>query len=285
MRRIVFLILSFFLLTGTANAKFTVNTSLYIISTIVKYIGKDRVEVSYIVPPSSNPHLFSPTPRSLGNFEDATLFIGVGCGLEFWFDRVSYLRKGKPNLFLCDFYKNPLGVFRLGKKIYANPHIWFDLTFMKSVAIPKIVKEMCRLDVKDCNFFKIREHKFVEQLGKIIAKYKSFFKNHRDLCFVDVKPAFEYLFKSMGRSSCGVVKKDESSMPRLGDLKGLLKSCRCRSGLVVYIQDFHMAKSIAHLLGYKSVFLNPLGNNEDERLNGYLKLLVFNLGQLERAVR
>ena len=285
MKRFILIAFFPFLLIGTANAKLSVNTSLFIISTIVKYIGADRVEVSYVIPPSSNPHLFSPTPKSLVSFKSADLFVGVGCGLEFWFDRVSFLRDGKPALFLCSLYKNPIGAFRLGKKLYANPHIWFDLTFMKDIAIPQMVKEMCKLDRNGCGLYKVREQKYIAKLSKIIDEYRAFFENHKDLCFVDVKPAFEYLFRSMGKGSCGVVEKDENSMPRLGDLKRLLERCKCKSGLVVYIGNGHMAESIARLLGYRTVFLNPLGSLRNKWINSYLKLLVFNLSQLKKAVK
>jgi len=285
MRKVIFIILFPFLFTGTVKAKLSVSTSLFILSTIVKYIGAGRVEVSYVIPPSSNPHLFSPTPKSLVKFKSADLFIGVGCGLEFWFDRVSYLRRGRLNLFLCRFYKNPIGSIKLGEKLYANPHIWFDLTFMRDIAIPEIVKEMCKIDKSSCDFYRAREQEYIVKLSKIIDKYRAFFKNHKNLCFVDVKPAFEYLFKSVGKGSCGVVEKDENSMPRLGDLRCLLESCKCRSGLVVYVGNSRTAESIAHLLGYKPVFLNPLGSIKDERVNSYLKLLVFDLNQLKKAVK
>ncbi len=285
MKRFILVLLFSFFLTETVNAKLTVNTSLYLLSSIIKYIGQNRVDTSYVIPASGNPHLFSPTPKSLVNFEKAQLFVGIGCGLEFWFDRVAHLRNGKPNLFLCKYYKNPLGVMRVGGKFFANPHIWFDLKFMKNVAIPVIVKKMCQLDKKDCSLFRKKESSFIEELSRIIKAYIAFFKSHREVCFVDMKPAFEYLFKTMGRGSCGVVVKDESSMPRLGDLKNLIENCRCKKGVVVYIGNSHMAYSVAHLLNYKPVFLNPLGDPHDKRLNSYLKLLIFNLNQLKKAVR
>ncbi len=284
MRRIVLLVF-IVIIVGDFNcfAKIKVTTSIFILSTLVKQIGGNKVTVSYVIPPSTNPHLFSPTPRDLLNFKNADLFIGIGYGFEFWLKRVSYLRTGKRSILLSDFYKNPIDEVKVGGEVFANPHIWLDMEFMGNVAIPKITQALCQLDKRDCQYFRFNMHILEKRLRRIEIAYKQYAMKFKKLCFVDVKPAFEYLLKSIGRKSCGIVVNRGNQMPRMGDIKKLVKNCTCNKGLVIYISNANAAGSIAELLGYKPVQLNPLGNPENPKENTYIKLLRYDLLQLEKS--
>ena len=285
MKRLCLAVIFVIVFANVSFAKLNVSTSIFILSTIVKQIGKDRVNVSYVIPSSANPHLFSPRPRDLINFKNADLFLGVGYGFEFWFKRISYLRSGKTNIFLSDWYKNPIDEANVGSVELANPHIWLDLDFMKKIGIPNIAEALCRLDRVDCDFFKKNALSMENELGKVIDGYKEFAKRAKDFCVVDVKPAFEYLFRSIGKPTCGVVIKRGNEMPTVGDVRDTIEHCRCKRGIVVYIDNPQTAKSIAEVLNYKIVRLNPLGDPEDTKEDTYIRLLNYNLSLLNKALK
>ncbi len=278
-KRIILVFLFILMLYTPGLAKgLTVSTSIFILSTVVKDIGKDRVEVSYVIPVSANPHIFSPTPKDLLSFSKSDLFIGVGYDFEFWFDRVKFMRKNKAALFLSDFYKNPIG-----SKKRPNPHIWLDALFMKDVGIDKITEKMCNLDKSDCDYFKRNAEELKKKLTNLINKYKNLPKDN--LCIVDVKPAFEYFLKSFSLKSCDIVIKEGSAMPSVGDLKSVFRRCSCKKGVVIYISNINVARSVAESTGYKIVQLNPLGNPSDPKQNEYVKLLKYNLDKLQEALK
>lgn len=280
MRKIIFIIMFLFIFIVQAQAKIKVTTSLFILSDIVKQIGGDRVEVSYMIPPSANPHIFSPTPKSVFEFQNADLFVGVGYGFEFWFDRLAYLRKGKENLFLSDFYKHPIQPKNVDGKIVANPHIWLDLDFIKNVAIDNLTNRLCLMDKKDCHYFRKNEKKFIEKLSKINAQINI----SKDTCIVDLKPAFEYFLRSMGLKSCCVVLKKGNRIPTVGDLKRVFLNCKCKKGLILYIDNIQFARFLHERLHYKLVRLNPLGDPTNKKLNSYEKLVEWNIKQLKDAL-
>jgi len=273
-----------FIFVNVSFAKLNVSTSIFILSTIVKQIGKNKVDVSYVIPEGANPHLFSPRPRDLINFKDADLFIGVGYGFEFWFRRIAYLRKGKLSIFLSEWYKNPIDEIKVGNLKLANPHIWLDLDFMRNVGIPHIADTLCKLDKKDCGLFRKNAAIVEKELENVIAGYKGFVKSTKGFCIVDVKPAFEYLFKSIGKPTCGVVIKRGNEMPKVGDIRDVIEHCRCKRGIVVYVNNIQTAKSIAQVLGYRVLRLNPLGDPKDARESSYIKLLNYNLSLLNSAL-
>ena len=285
MKRLSLSVIFVLVCINVSFAKLNVSTSIFLLSTIVKQIGGNRVNVSYVIPSSANPHLFSPRPRDLINFKNADLFIGVGYGFEFWFKHISYLRNRKTNIFLSDWYKNPIEEAEVGNVELANPHIWLDLGFMKNTAIPHIAKTLCKLDSNDCEFFKNNALAMESELDKIMIRYKEFGKKAKNFCIVDVKPAFEYMFRSIGKPTCGVVIKSGNEMPKVGDVRDVVEHCRCKRGIVVYVDNLQTAKSIAEVLGYVVLRLNPLGDPENTRENTYIKLLNYNLSLLNNALK
>lgn len=285
MRKLYLSLIFTFLFVNISFAKLSVNTSIFILSTIVKQIGKDKVDVSYVIPPSANPHLFSPRPKDLANFRNADIFIGIGYGFEFWFNRIAYLRKGKRNLFLSSFYKHPIDMVMVDKDVIANPHIWLDMRFMIKTGIPEITQAMCDLDKGNCSFFENNETNLLKNLRIIEIDYEDLVKKMKKLCIVDVKPAFEYFFRSIGKPTCGVVVKRGNEMPKVSDIKFVIEHCRCRKGIVIYLDNPYTAKSIADILKYKPVKLNPLGDPTKQDENTYVNLLKYNLMLLKRFVK
>ncbi len=283
MRNVVLLTVFFFLFSSLSYAKISVVTSTYILSVIVKEIGGDRVKTDYIIPASTNPHLFSPRPRALLKLARADLFIGIGLGFEFWFDRIKGLLRDKEVILLGDYYKHPLQLRVGAHNRIANPHIWLDMGFMAQVAFPVMAEALCKLDEKDCGFFHKNQKRLSEKVGRIREKYKKLFSTLKDYCFVDVKPAFEYLLLSSGILSCCVLIKKGSEEPTLGALKSLFERCRCRKGLVFYINDTSLADMVSSKLGYKPVELNPLG--APDITESYESLLLLNLSRIEKAVK
>ncbi len=285
MRKLYLPLIFTLLFVNVSFAKLKINTSIFILSTIVKQIGGDRVDVSYLIPSSANPHLFSPRPKDLANFKNADIFIGIGYGFEFWFKRIAYLRNGKKNLFLSSFYENPIDVVKMEKEFLANPHIWLDLRFMIKTGVPQITLAMCGLDKSDCPFFESNELKLLKELKNIEMKYKNLALKMKNLCIVDVKPAFEYFFRSISKPTCGVVIKRGSEMPKIGDIKFVIEHCRCKEGIVVYLDNLYTAKSIADVLKYELVRLNPLGDPTKQDENTFVNLLRHNFILLKRFVK
>lgn len=266
-----------------ALAKTRVVTTTFMLSSIVKQIGGEYVDSSYLIPSGSNPHVFSPRPRSLMRLAKADLFVGVGFGFEFWIDNVKDLLKGKPTIFLSDYYKHPIDATVINNKIVANPHIWLDLQFMGTTAIYKIRDKLCSLDAQHCRYFKENTEMLSKKITHIRDRYIYEFKALKNYCFVDIKPAFEYLLRSVGQQSCSVLIKKGNQEPKISDIVQAVNRCRCSNGFVLYISDRQLARMIADKLSYSTVNLNPLGSPKE--IKSYTKLLLYNLNQFEKALK
>ena len=92
-RRTVFLIMLVFLASAIAGCgmstkpqdkKLQVVASVYPVQEFVKAVGKDRVDVSLLVPPGTEPHDWEPTAKDLAKIKGSALLVYHGAGLERW---------------------------------------------------------------------------------------------------------------------------------------------------------------------------------------------------------
>ncbi len=281
MKKFIFIVILVLFMNKQAFARVRVVTTTFMLSSIVKQIGGVYVDTAYLIPVGSNPHIFSPRPKSLMKLEKADIFIGVGFGFEFWLASIRDFLKNKDVVFLSNFYKNPIDKTVIGVSVIANPHIWLDLNFMGSKAVYIIAKKLCAFDAQHCKFFLKNAHTLsnrIEQIRNMYIKTMSYYKN---CCFVDIKPAFEYLLKSIGTRSCCVLIKKGNEEPKIGDIKKAINSCRCPHGVVLYVTNSQLAKMIAEKLHYSIVDLHPLG---DKKLDTYPKLMLYNLHKLQKIL-
>ncbi len=283
MKKVFAAFLFLLFINGAAFAKVNVTTTTFLLSSLTKQIGGRYVDSSYLIDSGANPHIFSPKPKSLMKLEKADLFIGIGFGFEFWIASVREFLKNKDVMFLSDYYKNPIDKRVIGNSTIANPHIWLDLNFMSNVAVFKIADKLCSIDSLHCKYFKYNAAVLSNRIRHIKYLYEKTLAKYEKYCFVDVKPAFEYLLKSVNVKSCCVLVKKGSEEPSIGDIRDAVDKCRCKHGVVLYISNSQLATMIAEKLGYAAVSLNPLGDKL--KLNTYDKLLMYDLHKLKEALK
>ncbi|MCX5895724.1 MAG: zinc ABC transporter substrate-binding protein [Proteobacteria bacterium] len=129
--------------TGGADekGKLVVVTSLFPLYDFAKHIGKDRAEVSLLIPPGVESHSFEPKPRDMIKIYDADMFIYTGAAMEPWVADIIAGIQGK-NLLIID---ASTGIAPIEKSADpgdehrgTDPHIWLDLAYAQ-----KMVDTMC----------------------------------------------------------------------------------------------------------------------------------------------
>lgn len=73
---------------AVAAEKIPVVASFSILADLVRQVGGDAVEVSSLVPPDGDAHVFEPTPQDARRVAAAKLIFVNGLGLEGWIDRL-----------------------------------------------------------------------------------------------------------------------------------------------------------------------------------------------------
>ena len=78
-----------------AQEKLNVVASFSILGDLVKNVGGDRVNVSTLVPPGGDAHVYTPTPADAKRVAEAKLVVVNGLGFEGWLSRLVKASGGK----------------------------------------------------------------------------------------------------------------------------------------------------------------------------------------------
>ncbi len=119
-------------------------TSFTILQDFVQKIGGDFVEVSTIVGPNSDAHVFEPTPQTAALLTTADLVVVNGLGFEAWFDRLRETSEYKGPVCVATEGIEPRTLTQDGHPQH-DPHAWLSVPNVK-VYIQNIEKALSRLD-------------------------------------------------------------------------------------------------------------------------------------------
>jgi zinc/manganese transport system substrate-binding protein len=129
MRRLwlIFLMLVLSVPAACAQERLNVVASFSILGDFVRNVGGDRVNVSTLVGPDGDVHVYTPAPSDAKKIADAKLLVINGLGLEGWLPRLVQSSGGKANIVTAS---QGIAARKLGSN--ADPHAW------QSVANAKI---------------------------------------------------------------------------------------------------------------------------------------------------
>jgi manganese/zinc/iron transport system substrate-binding protein len=138
------------------------------IADIVRNVGGDRVEVTGLMGPGVDPHLYKPSTGDVFKLDSADIIFYGGLHLE---GRMAELfekmaENGKP-AFAVSEEIDPARL--LDSADYAgqhDPHIWFDVTLWQ-YAVRKVAKEMANLDPNSRNIYERNRDAYLEQLDEL----------------------------------------------------------------------------------------------------------------------
>jgi len=174
----IFLIIGLILLfaiSGFAQDKINVVTTLSTYADIAEKIGGDKVIVKYIVPGDQDAHFVRPKPSYAVMLNDADLFVTTGLDLEMWvpalvdMSKNNNIRSGQPGYVAAfdgiDLLEKPDVMSREGGDlhIYGNPHITSSPLNMIHVA-ENISIGLAKVDAKNKDYYQTNYKAFKNQM-------------------------------------------------------------------------------------------------------------------------
>src|ERR1700744_2755192 len=102
-----------------AQAKLNVVASFSILGDFVRNVGGDRVNVTTLVGPNGDVHVYTPAPEDAKRIADARLVVINGLGLEGWLARLGQSSGGKATVVPVTAGITPRN---LGSE--TDPHAW-----------------------------------------------------------------------------------------------------------------------------------------------------------------
>ncbi len=219
--------------TFTDDGRLNVATTVAPISSIVRNIGGDRINIRGIVPDGTNSHTFEPAPSDAVLLSSADALIANGLDLE-----DPTIEMAKENL--------PEGaeVFTLGDKTitpeqYAfdfsfpesdgrpNPHLWTNIPFA-IVYAELVTEELSRLDPDNADYFAGNLENYRAALETLDAAVRATVEsippeNRRLLTYHD---SWAYFAPNYGMTVIGAIQPSDFAEPSPRDVADLIDQIR-----------------------------------------------------------
>ena len=166
---------AFFLLTWAlslgasplrAQARINVVASFSILGDFVKNVGGDRVDVTTLVGPDGDVHVFAPTPSDVRRVRDARLLVINGFGLEGWLPRLLQAAGSKASVVTAT-----EGIAPLKAGSDADPHAWQSVVNAEKY-VTNIRDALVAADPADAEVFRQNARAYLARLEGLDAEVR-----------------------------------------------------------------------------------------------------------------
>jgi zinc/manganese transport system substrate-binding protein len=163
MIRVCLVILVAIIAAGPAQAaeRLNVVASFSIIGDFVRHVGGDGVNVTTLVGPGGDAHVYAPTPADAKRVSDAKLVFANGLGFEGWLSRLLKSAGSKAAVVTTSSGIAPL---RLGSR--ADPHAWQSVANAK-VYVANIRDALVAASPADAEVFKANASAYLAELDTL----------------------------------------------------------------------------------------------------------------------
>jgi zinc transport system substrate-binding protein len=267
-------------LISSNNTKLKIFASFYPIYDFVKKIGKDRVDVSTIVPASVEPHDFEPTAKQVIELQKADVIFINGAGFESWINKIG-------DAAVVDLSKD-LPIENLGST--PNPHIWLDPNLVKAYS-KTIFEKLISLDPQNTDYYTNNFNEFNSKLELLNSDIKMNLTNCDLNDFIAFHDAFGYFAKRYGLTQHSI-----SGLSPEGDInpQKITEAIKLAEQLgvnIIFSEDNiepRLSDTIANEIGGKVMRLSPIEmiTQEEQTLDkDYFSKMYDNLGNLKIALK
>jgi zinc/manganese transport system substrate-binding protein len=259
------------------KARLRVVASFSILADMVRNVGGDAIELSTLVGPDADAHVFEPTPTDAKRLADAELVAVNGLGFEGWLDR----------LVRASGYKGPVAVASAGiaaRRLVKepDPHAWQDLAHARRYVL-NLRDALAKARPAEAAGFEQRAASYIERITTLDYELRKTFdaipKAQRRV--ITAHDAFGYLGAAYGIDFLAPQGMSTGSQPSAAAVARLIDQIRkqgVRAVFVENISDPRLVERIAREGGATvggrlySDALSPPGTVADT----YLKLFAHN---------
>ena len=266
--------------------KIKVIASIAPIADFVSQIGRERVDVTLLLPPGANPHTYEPTPKIIKDISNAKIFVKVGAGLEFWADKVIKSSDNKSLTVVIASSDIPL---LHGEHSHshsgADPHIWLDPNIAGKI-VTKIEKALIKADPSHAEFYISNAFVYKKKLSQLDREIFEKVKKFKIKEFVTFHPAWNYFSKRYGLKVTGVIEESHGKEPGPKHIAHIIKEIKLTGSSVIFVEpqfNQKLAEAVARESNAKIIFLDPIGGQKGRET--YLDLMRYNISAMERVMK
>jgi zinc/manganese transport system substrate-binding protein len=144
-----------------AGDRLNVVASFSILGDFVRNVGGDRVNLTTLVGPDSDVHVYTPAPSDAKTIAGAQLLIINGLGLEGWLPRLLQSSGSKAPIIAAT-----KGIAPLKSGTAADPHAWQSMVNAQ-IYVKNIRDALAVADPADADFFRAQAERYLAELDAL----------------------------------------------------------------------------------------------------------------------
>jgi len=264
--------------------KLKVVTSLFPLYDFARNIGKEKTDVTLLLPPGVEPHSFEPRPGDILKINEADIFIYTGRFMEPWVEDI-LKGIGSQGPLIIDSSKVIRLTEEAGKR---DPHIWLDFSNAKKMVV-NILDGFLRRDLSNKGFYLKNAEEYKKKLDELDKKFKDSLSScKKDTIIHGGHFAFGYLAKRYNLKYISAYKGfSPDAEPTPGSLIELSKKLKEHDIKYIFYEELispKVSEAIARETGAKLLMLHGAHNvTKDEMDRGvtFISLMEQNLNNLK----
>jgi zinc transport system substrate-binding protein len=213
--------------------------TFYPVYDFAQNVGGGRVNMTLLVPATTDVHDFNPTPSDIARVASADVLIYNGAGLEPWISQV-ISAANNPKLVVIDASQGITLIsvpqeFQKGNQS-VDPHVWLDPVLAKE-EVENILQGLVKTDPQDQQYFTTNARAYEAKLDQLNSEIINATSNVKTRSFVTFHEAFEYFAEQYNLTQISIAGPFEEE-PTPGDILNV----------VTVIHQYHLC-----YVGYESL--------------------------------
>lgn len=251
-----------------------------------KEIGKERVDVSMIIPNGIEPHDWEPTIQDIQKMKNADMVVINGGGFEPWIEKLTSINS--KILIVDTSYSIPLlnkDQSGFGNTVQKDPHFWLDPILAKKQVL-NIAKGLIKIDPDNAKYYQENADIYNTKLDLLDKKIRTELSICNKKDFLAFHNAFSYFANEYGLNQHAIITNiDENAEPTAGTLEQVMQKAKALRLRVIFTEEAvnpRVSEVVASEIGGKVLVLSPMEVNPENI--GYVKKMEQNLSNLKEAL-
>jgi zinc/manganese transport system substrate-binding protein len=268
-----------------ADDRLNVVASFSILGDFVRNVGGERIDLTTLVGPDSDVHVYTPAPSDAKTIAAARLVIINGLGLEGWLPRLLQSSGSKAAII-----EATTGIAPLKSGTAADPHAWQSVKNAE-MYVRNIRDALANADPADADFFRARAQRYLAELDALDREVRDAVGNipvaRRKV--ISTHDAFGYFAAAYGVAfiaPLGVSTETEPSARDIANIIGQVRAAKIPAVFLENISDDRLVGRIAAETGARiggTLFSDGLSGEKGDAPT-YIAMVRHNIKALTSAL-
>jgi zinc/manganese transport system substrate-binding protein len=270
---------------ASAQDRLDVVASFSILGDLARNVGGDRVNVTMLVGPNGDVHVYSPTPADAKRIADAKLVIVNGLGLEGWLPRLVQSSGNRAVIATAT-----EGIAPLKRGSNADPHAWQSVVNAKTY-VANIRAALSAADPADAGVFRTNTDAYLAKLDALEREVREAIAQIpiEQRKVISTHSAFGYFAAAYGIefiAPLGVSTESEASARDIAAIITQIKTAKIPAVFLENISDPRLIQRISAETGARvggTLYSDSLTDEKGDAPT-YIEMVRHNIKALTRAL-